>query len=342
MEEYKVSVIVPVYNAEAYLEKCVASLIGQTYQNLEILLVNDGSKDNSKILCEKFAAEDHRIRVIHKENGGLVSAWKAGVRASSGEYLCFVDSDDWIDTVMIEEMAHFLTGDAKEIIACDYVIERDDGSRTEIYQQLPPGEYKGKALQDEVVPYLLGQEHRYVTISRCMKLIGRELILENQHYSDPSVVMGEDVTIMLPALIDCSRLVILDHKAYYHYLYVTQSMVHKYNAKLYENIRKLIGIMEQIIKDKFEGKEQEEREVQVRQEAVFLMLLVLKNEARGNPKGYRKNILKICRSKEVRELVNQTTVEIKQKANRLLYMVMKHPGHLSVSILRAAMIWYYR
>lgn len=342
MEGYKVSVIVPVYNAEQYLEKCVASITGQTYQNLEILLVNDGSKDNSGSLCEGLAKEDGRIRVIHKENGGLVSAWKAGVLKSSGEYLCFVDSDDWIDTGMIEEMSHFLTGDKKEIIACDYVIEKDDKSRKEVYQQLPPGEYQGKALKDKVVPYLLGREHRYVTISRCMKLIGRELILNNQHYSDPSVVMGEDVTIMLPSLIDCSRLVIMDHKAYYHYLYVTQSMVHKYNDKLYENIRKLIGIMEQIIRDKFEGKEQEEREAQVRQEAVFLMFLVLKNEARGNPKGYRKNILKLCRSEEIRKLVKETAVEIEEKSNQLLYLVMKHPTHLSVSILRAAMLWYYR
>lgn len=342
MERYKVSVIVPVYNAEQYLRKCVESIIGQTYQNLEILLVNDGSKDNSGALCDRLAEEDDRIKVIHKPNGGLVSAWKRGVAESTGEYLCFVDSDDWVDTVMIEEMAEHLTGEVREIIASDYVIEKDDGSKRYVWQQLLPGEYTEESIKEKVIPNLLGRENRYVTISRCMKLIGRTLILENMKFSDPAVLVGEDVTIMLPALIDCKRLVIMDHKAYYHYLYVTESMVHKYSAGLYQNIRQLIDITKQIVREKFEGEELKTREKQVDQESIFWMFLVLKNEARGNPKGYRKNILEICRMAEVKELVKNTPVEIKERANKLLYLVLKCPNHFTVTLLRAAMIWYYR
>lgn len=342
MERYKVSVIVPVYNAEQYLRKCVESIIGQTYQNLEILLVNDGSKDNSGALCDRLAEEDDRIKVIHKPNGGLVSAWKRGVAESTGEYLCFVDSDDWVDTVMIEEMAEHLTGEVREIIASDYVIEKDDGSKRYVWQQLLPGEYTEESIKEKVIPNLLGRENRYVTISRCMKLIGRTLILENMKFSDPAVLVGEDVTIMLPALIDCKRLVIMDHKAYYHYLYVTESMVHKYSAGLYQNIRQLIDITKQIVREKFEGEELKTREEQVDQESIFWMFLVLKNEARGNPKGYRKNILEICRMAEVKELVKNTPVEIKERANKLLYLVLKCPNHFTVTLLRAAMIWYYR
>lgn len=95
--EKLISVIVPVYNVEAYLSRCVDSILAQSYANLEILLVNDGSRDRSGTICDEYAAKDSRIRVIHKENGGLSSARNAGIDAATGEYLGFVDSDDWIE-----------------------------------------------------------------------------------------------------------------------------------------------------------------------------------------------------------------------------------------------------
>lgn len=342
MSDYKISIIVPVYNAQKYIRKCVASLTGQTYSNLEILLVNDGSADDSGKICEELAGQDSRIRVIHKENGGLISAWKCGVEESTGEYINFIDSDDWADIVMIEEMAEKLTGNDREMVVSDYVIERDDGSRQCVFQKLSPGVYDRTAMKELVIPRLLGYESRYVTISRCMKLIARKLITDNCKYSDPNIVTGEDTTIMLPALIDCQRLVVMDHKAYYHYLYVKESMIHKYSSGLYANICLLRRVTEQILRDKFEGEELTKQLKQLDGEAVFWMMLVLKNEARGNPEGYRRNILEICRKAEIRSLVESTPVIVEQKANKLLYLVMKHPDHLTVTLLRMAMIWYYR
>ena len=100
----KISVIVPVYNVEKYLSRCVDSILGQTFSDLEVILVNDGSGDSSGSICDSYAAKDSRIRVIHKENGGLSSARNAGIDAASGEYLAFVDSDDWIEPEMYETM----------------------------------------------------------------------------------------------------------------------------------------------------------------------------------------------------------------------------------------------
>ena len=91
-----ISVIVPIYDVESYLPKCVESVLRQTYTNLEIILVDDGSPDNSGKICDDFAARDPRVRVIHKENGGLSSARNAGLDAAHGEYITFLDSDDWI------------------------------------------------------------------------------------------------------------------------------------------------------------------------------------------------------------------------------------------------------
>lgn len=341
MERYKISVIVPVYNVEKYLERCVKSLTDQTWDNLEILLVDDGSKDHSGALCDEFAQMDGRIRVIHKENGGLISAWKRGVEEATGEYLHFVDGDDWIDKETLAEMAKHLTGSKKEIISSDYVIERENGKRQYVWQGLLPGEYAGRKLKESVIPQLLGNEERYVCLSRCMKLISRNLIAENMHYCDPKVKMGEDITILLPALADCERLVVMDHKAYYHYLYLDSSIVHKYDSGLYENMQFLREVLFRVIEEKFGSDEKERMVRQAQKEYIYLMFLVLKNEARGNPRGYRKNIAAICREPELKKLVKRYPVQVHQTANRLVYAVLKHPNAAMIGLLRIAMIVYY-
>ena len=341
MRNYKISMIVPVFNAKAYLKRCVGSLTGQNYDDLEVILVDDGSTDGSGDLCDELGNTDPRIKVVHKENGGLVSAWKAGVETGTGEYFCFVDSDDWVDPDMVSGMAAFLTGSDQEIISSDYVIERDDGSSQFVWQRLEPGIYEGKELE-KTIPKILGEERRYVCMSRCMKLISRRLVQDNCKYSDPRIRTGEDTTIMLPALIDCRRLVIMDHKAYYHYLYVRESMIHKYDQRLFENIELLKGIIDQIIDDKFSGIRRREMRERAQKEYLHLLLLVLKNEARGNRKGYRRNILEICRTEAVRKTVKSVTIHVEEKSNRLLYLVLRHPNHVTVSLLRMAMIVYYR
>ena len=101
IEKDKISVIVPVYKVEPYLARCIESIQKQTYFNLEIILVDDGSPDNCGNLCDEYAAKDNRICVIHKKNGGLSDARNAGIESASGSYLCFADSDDWLDRDMI-------------------------------------------------------------------------------------------------------------------------------------------------------------------------------------------------------------------------------------------------
>ncbi len=339
---YRISIVVPVYNTEKYLKRCVDTLTGQTYRNLEILLVDDGSTDKSGSICEELALADDRIRVIHKVNGGLISAWKKGVEESTGEYISFVDSDDWIDLSMMEEMAERLTGMPGEIIASDYVIEREEGGSQCVWQQLSPGEYNRQAMERDVIPNLLGHEWRYVTISRCMKLIAKKLITDNWNYCHPKIRMGEDMTLMLPALMDCERLVVMDHKAYYHYFYVTDSMVHKYDGQLYENINLLRRIVRRILADKLQGEVLSDMLKRADQEHIFMLFLALKNEARGNPSGGKKNILAICREEEIRQLCQNTQVEVREKSNQLLNLVLRHPNAITVRMLCLAMALYDR
>lgn len=114
--EKLISVIVPVYNVEAYLSRCVDSILDQSYDNLEVILVNDGSTDTSGAICDAYAAKDSRIRVIHKENGGLSSARNTGIDAATGEYLTFVDSDDWIEAEAYGPMLALMEKNGAELV----------------------------------------------------------------------------------------------------------------------------------------------------------------------------------------------------------------------------------
>lgn len=340
-EKYKISIIVPVYNAEAYLYKSIGSLTGQTYRNLEIILVNDGSKDNSGSICDELASQDERIRVIHKENGGVTSTWTRGALEATGEYLNFMDSDDWVDSRMIEEMVDCLNGESKEIVACDYVIEKEQKGQQYIWQGLEPGEYTGNQLKEKVRYQLLGEENRKVSFSRCMKLYSRELVIQNLQFCDKDVRMGDDSLMVIPALLDCQRLVIMDHKAYYHYRYVETSIVHGYDQTMFQNMQLLKAAIDRIIEAKYLPQEKEDMRKKAEREHVHMLLLVLKNEARGNPKGYRKNIRQICKMSEIREIVKRSPITVEQMSNKLLYAVLKHPNHLMISLLRGAMLLYY-
>ncbi|KNY26828.1 glycosyltransferase family 2 protein [Pseudobacteroides cellulosolvens] len=116
-----VSVIIPVYKVEEYLNRCVKSVLAQTYRNLEVILVNDGSPDCCGEMCDGFAKIDRRVRVIHKKNGGLSDARNAGVEIASGEYLTFLDSDDWVHEEYIEKLYNLLISTESDIAACNFI-----------------------------------------------------------------------------------------------------------------------------------------------------------------------------------------------------------------------------
>lgn len=120
-----ISIIVPVYNVEKYLEHCLNSIINQTYKNLEIILVNDGSTDNSLEICESFKQKDSRIKIITKGNGGLSSARNEGLKIAKGNYISFVDSDDWIDADFIKALYNNLISTDSDMSTCEFIRETE-------------------------------------------------------------------------------------------------------------------------------------------------------------------------------------------------------------------------
>lgn len=133
MKDQLISVIVPIYNVEKYLSRCVDSIINQTYKNLEIILVDDGSPDNCPKICDEYARQDSRIKVIHKENGGMSDARNAGIKIATGGYISFIDSDDWIKSEMIEDMYNRIIKDNSDLVSVGaiWIDENDNIIKTE-------------------------------------------------------------------------------------------------------------------------------------------------------------------------------------------------------------------
>ncbi len=344
----KVSVIVPVYNLEEHLSECLDSLTAQTYRDLDIVLVDDGSSDGSAALCDGYARDHENARVIHKANGGLVSAWKAGVEAATGDYLMFVDGDDRIDPEMVEELAAHVTGSGGEVICSDYVIERrlKSGNGTAcrtsseyVYQTLAPGDYDRAAVEEEIAPRLLGNENRPIHFSRCMKLIDTALVRANICYADEAVRLGEDSLIMIPVLLDAKHICVLDHKAFYHYELVGSSMVHRYDPGSFDNLKRVISGFKKILSDKFGDSPDKYRLMKGRLDAetVVMMLYVLKNELRNPSADYKERVKAVCTDKEIADTVRRADVSFASGHNRLLYALLKKPTLPRILLLRTLM-----
>ncbi|MBR3606501.1 MAG: glycosyltransferase family 2 protein [Lachnospiraceae bacterium] len=332
-----VSIIVPVFNTQDYLQECLNSIREQSYKNLEIILVDDGSTDQSAILCEEFARKDHRIRVFHKKNGGLMSAWTYGIKEAYGEYVSFVDSDDWIELDMIEGLVREASGNAREIICSNYIIEKMQRKDSiKVRQGLEPGYYGREEIENKIIPQLLGNEIRKIHSSRCMKLISKDLILDNLKFTNDKITMGEDLSIMYPALLDADRIVIMKEGYYYHYRYVNSSIVHKYNPLLNEKIGLLYNTMRMIILTKIPEEEKQKFLLEkLKQEYLFLFFLVIKNELRSEVKGYHKRLRQQILDIKEKEL-GDVQIEVDSIANKILYLIWQKPNKVIIEAAKIA------
>lgn len=182
-----ISVIVPVYNVEEYLNICVESILSQTYKNLEIILVDDGSTDNSGKICDKLMINDKRIKVIHKNNGGLASARNAGLDICTGNYIGFVDSDDWIEKDMYEKLLNQGLKSNSDIICCGRILWFGERYKKELYTLDKPMIWNAK----EAIGRLLIWDA--VDSSACDKLFNKSLFLNHRF---PEGRLHEDIFVM--------------------------------------------------------------------------------------------------------------------------------------------------
>lgn len=225
MDNPLISVIVPIYMIDRYVGICIESILNQTYQNLEIILVDDGGKDRCPELCDLYCRKDQRIKVIHKTNGGLVSARKAGLQQSNGEYISYVDGDDWIGSGFIEGLYTVTKTSGADMVCAGFT--RDLFSQSASFMNaLPSGIYEGEKLTELWKSMISTNVYYRPGISTYVwnKLFKREFILDVQSQVDNRISIGEDGAVTYPALLKCRKVAVTDNVAY-HYRQREDSML---------------------------------------------------------------------------------------------------------------------
>ena len=251
----KVSIIVPVYNIELYISSCIESLLNQTYKNLEIILVDDGSSDESSRICDDYKVKDSRIIVIHKINAGASLARKDGLDMATGDYILFVDGDDWIDETTISECLNAIVRDNADCVIFGYIKEFENMS---IYNYLFDQDFSFDLIESEKVihSHIVGPDgvglrapHRVDNLSTCWgRLMKIDIAKRGRFVSEKVVGTSEDTIFNLYALEKCKISYI--NKCYYHYRKDnSNSITTKYKSDLAEKWDVLYQIMREYVSD---------------------------------------------------------------------------------------------
>lgn len=235
----KISVIVPIYKVEQYLNQCIDSIIAQTYINLEIILVNDGSPDNCKKICDEYAEKDTRIKVIHKKNGGMSDARNTGIEYAKGDYLTFIDSDDWVEPDMIELLYNNLIHYNADVSSCSYYMVYTNSiiyfnCSNDIISLNSEEAIKEICINQKLHTFLWGKLYK--------KNIFNNLRLpKDKHYEDMFIIL--DIFSLVNQCVICSV-------AKYYYRQRKGSITHTNNIKIFEAIEAIEKNLI-IIKDKY-------------------------------------------------------------------------------------------
>ena len=217
-----ISIIVPVYNVEKYLERCLKSICNQTYSDIEIILVNDGSPDNSHIIIEEFKNRDERIKIINKTNGGLSSARNAGIKVAKGDYIAFVDSDDWIELTMFEKLINSIEVNKSDIAVCDVRTEYEDGTLKAFLNQAP--DYPECISVREYPDAFMGFD-----CFACNKLFKKSLFSDH-NILFPEGLLYEDIGTF-PRLFFRTTKISLVREHLYHYIVRGGAITQTFNLK---------------------------------------------------------------------------------------------------------------
>lgn len=239
-----ISIVIPVYNSEKFLPKCLDSVCAQSDCVKEIILVNDGSTDRSLDICNDYAQKDVRIKIINKQNQGVEQAIIDGVNATTGEYIGFVDSDDYIEPNMFTQLSDCIEKTDADIAFCRYDFVDSDYN---FIRQRDMGIENGTFVKSDgrfpisLLPTL--KDGRFISASRWNKLIARELLVNNIAFIGSGLRVGEDLTLIIPTAMSANRIVYTD-KCLYHYVQRDNSLMHTYSKRNLTDWEKTVEILQ--------------------------------------------------------------------------------------------------
>lgn len=235
MVNYKVSIIVAVYNVERYICRCVDSLLSQTYHNIEVILVDDGSTDGSPAICDEYASKDHRVKTIHKTNGGVSTARQAGLDAASGDYIIHADPDDYVETTMVKELLDEALRTNADIVTCDFFMN----------EKLKEQNYTDS---EDLLKRLIDVS----CICVCWNsFIRRQFIVEHGISFSPSWLSMSEDFLFLTRMLVAGAVATHLHKAFYHYWVSNAcSLSNRHSLKKLESIKAVISEMGTLVEAK--------------------------------------------------------------------------------------------
>ena len=306
-----ISVVVPVYNTEKYLKRCLDSILSQSLKDIEIILINDGSTDNSHLICEDYANKYSNIKYISKKNCGLVSTWKLGVELATNEYIGFVDSDDYCSSDFFEELYGKVKEDKPDIIMGGFTSVTEDGNYPH-KNNLPSGIYSGKELEEIKTNYFSNES--IIINSRWTKLIKKEILINNMKYIDDDITLCEDLCISFASVLDSKSIAVVENYGYNYVLY-NSSMSHGFNKKLIKNYLIFHNILNNIKQDKgYSGS----LAFELVRQYLFIVVLILQS---NNSLSEKYKLLKDFRNKKQvkASIANVRGLKTSQKITNLLF-----------------------
>ncbi|MBQ9859805.1 MAG: glycosyltransferase family 2 protein [Clostridia bacterium] len=319
MEQQLVTIVIPIYNVEAYLDRCIQSVVDQTYTHLEIILVDDGSTDGCPALCDQWAARDDRIQVIHKENAGLGMARNSGIDAASGEYVFFLDSDDYLDisTVQMCIRAADEFGAGAVLFGANDVF--DDGRIVE--SKLHPQKflYADEEILSDLLPGLFTYKMGY-GISACMKMFNLSVIKQaGIRFKSERDIISEDAVFALDFFREISKAVVLDENFYY-YFKRSNSLTSTVKADRQIGNDKFLQYCTKYIKD---NGLPEELLIHITCRYHMYTMAFLRQLAAANAKDKKRKIFELLSNVFLRSTLRLDVLKHEKKSLRFFYFLLR-------------------
>lgn len=334
-----ISIVVPVYNTEKYLKQCIDSILAQTFRGFELILVDDGSADESPKICDEYQLADSRVKVIHQENGGLIASRKSGVLGARGKYIGFIDSDDWIDKNMYEELCTKAVLDNADIVVCNMLFEYDRLT-TKCTEKTKPGVYDEQRLIKEVYPTMLFNGHSGGTDilgSLCNKIFLTSIIRDAFINIDMGIHYGEDSACVYPCFLDAKRVTILNDSYLYHYRQNMESVTKNYT----KNMKERVFVVCDYMKKAFEKRNAAYMYYQVEGYFIGGIMVVINNLCyENNPNTYAQKIqyLKNLANEEMlQQALNNVSTNEFRKIYRLYAKLLQK--HSPKRLYAVALMW---
>lgn len=270
------SVIVPIYNIEKYLCRCIDSVLAQTFDDYELILVDDGSPDNCPAICDEYAAKDSRIKVIHKKNGGLVSARQAGITEAAGDYVFHLDGDDSVCPDALENAYQIINELHPDIVSFSYQNCIDGKLDKAIDDLVDEGLYNKSDIEKKIYPKLLSDKNmKHLFYFLWGKAIKRELATKHQLNVNPAISLGEDLSCSFPCYLDANT-VYMSRKVIYLYTIRNDSLTTNFKTNQISQIANTIIGLRALNMDK-----PKDFDEQIARYSCFLCFAILASAAEG-------------------------------------------------------------